>query len=816
MKARKIMILCISVLLICSFVLTGCTSSTDGGKNNENDSVSVKADVPANRFKAADRTGNNATQPLVLSTGTLDGKLNPFFVTSAYDTAVEELTQLKLIVPNKDGEPVAGIDEASYAYSYKQEIKNKDTDHATSEYTFILKNGITFSDGKPVTAKDVLFSIYVLCDPLYDGASTYYSMAIQGMEEYRTQTTKEVSEKYTALAEKIYAAGITANEDGSFSYPPAHGVTQEQQKEFWALLDEAGAKFAQAIVHYVYSDYTAYIGTEYFPGFTLEDVAVSDTLKVAFGMAMWGYGSLEEETKVFTDKSGNTYDLSQSDTQLTAAIYWETILKDYEYNVDAVNEQAADPSITIYNYLHDLYLLNVGGKEVEGGVPDITGITSGSMKCDDGTEREYVKIVINGVDPTAIFKMGIEVAPFHYYTDGYNGTLNKNGVALNTPEFMAHLKSKNSRPMGAGPYKFVSYKDNVVTYEANDTFLLGAPKIKTLRYQVITLGAELDALKTGTVHFSDPSASAEIINDITKGEGDYAKLAYTLVDSDGYGYIGIQAQAVPEWSVRKAIAYAMNVQLAIDNFYPNGLGSVNYRTMTKVNWAYPNDPENLFPFDESGETSKNLFAEAGYEYDAAANVMKYPAGHEKAGQQVSFTFTLPSDAKDHPAGSVFQKAQEVLGKIGVKVEIEADQNALDKLSTSYESGLQVWAAAWGQGGVDPDMFQIWCSDETNQTPSSTGLHWLYENGSEDQKQALTKLNELIKAGRSTLDMEERKAIYKEALEYSTGLAVEIPAYQRKDLFVYDKNIIKAESLLSGEDVTPFQRPTAHLWNIELN
>jgi len=814
MKMKKMTMVFISMLFVCSFALAGCSDTKKQEENHGNESASAKADVPANRFKAADRTGNNATQPLVLSTGTLDGKLNPFFATSAYDTDVEGVTQLPLLATNKDGEPIAGIDVASYAYSYTQEVKNKDTDNAVSEYTFILKNGITFSDGKPVTAKDVLFSIYVLCDPLYDGPSTYYSIDIQGMEEYRTQTTKEVNEKYTALAEKIYAAGFTVGEDGAFIYGTAEGVTKEQQKEFWDLLDEAGEKFAQEIIDSVYADYPDYIGSDNFPGFTLEEVAKSETLKVAFGMAMWGYGSVDGESKRFTDKLGNTYDLSKSDTQLTAAIYWENILKDYDYDVNALNEQTAGTEI--YEFLHNLYLLKVGGKEVEGGIPNISGITSGKMKCDDGVEREYVKLSVNGVDPTAIFKMAIEVAPFHYYTEGYSGTLNENGVALNTPEFMSHLKSKNNKPVGAGPYKFLSYKDNVVTYEANDNFLLGAPKIKTLRYQVISLGSELDALKTGTVHYSDPSASPEIINDITKGEGDYAKMAYTLVDNDGYGYIGIQAQAIPEWNVRKAIAHAMNVQLAVDNYYPNGLGSVNYRTMTKVNWAYPDNPENLFPYDATGETSKNLFLEAGYEYDDAANIMKYPGGHEKAGQQVTLKFTIPSDAKDHPAGSIFQNTQEVLGKIGVKVEIEVDENILDKLSTAYESGVQVWAAAWGEGGVDPDMFQIWCSDDTNQAPSNTGLHWLYKNGSDDQQQALKKLNELIAAARTTLDMEERKAIYKEALEYSTGLAVEIPTYQRKNLFAYDKNVIKTDTLLKGEDVTPFQSPIKQIWNVELN
>ena len=81
---------------------------------------------------------------------------------------------------------------------------------------------------------------------------------------------------------------------------------------------------------------------------------------------------------------------------------------------------------------------------------------------------------------------------------------------------------------------------------------------------------------------------------------------------------------------------------------------------------------------------------------------------------------------------------------------------------------------------------------------------------------LTELNDLIIAGRSTIDTEERKAIYKRALELSTGLAVEIPTYQRKNMFVYNKDVIKADSLFSGEDVTPFQSPIAYIWNVELN
>ena len=240
--------------------------------------------------------------------------------------------------------------------------------------------------------------------------------------------------------------------------------------------------------------------------------------------------------------------------------------------------------------------------------------------------------------------------------------------------------------------------------------------------------------------------------------------------------------------------------------------------MTKVLWAYPDDPENLFPYDGTGETSKALFLEAGYIYDAANNIMKYPEGHEKAGQQVTFKCTIPSDVKDHPAGSIFVDAQEVLAKIGVKIDIEVDQNLLGKLSTAYDSGIQIWAAAWGSGGVDPDMFQIWYADHAeNQGTSAarSGLYYLYQNGSDEEKAMLVELNQLIKAGRSTLDVEERKAIYKRALELSTGIAVEIPTYQRKNMYVYNADVINSSSIFKGDDVTPFQDPLNFIWNVEL-
>lgn len=784
------------------------TTTPSDTTDDTKEPTEVLPDVPANRYDASvtPRTGSNETNPLVVSIGTLDGKFSPFFATSAYDVDVNGMAHLGLLYYNKLGAPEAGIDVPSYAYDFTQEISD---DNSTSTYTFILKNKLTFSDGQPMSAKDVLFSMYVLSDPMYDGSSTFYTMNIQGINEYRLQTSSDVLKTVDAILE----AGIQPGDDGSMVINPANGVTAEQQEKFWSYLDEAGAGFAQEIIDYVNTNYTSYIES-YFAPYTPDQVAANANMQAAFGMVLWGFGEVDE-AGAFIDSLGNKYDLA-TDT-VDANIYWENILAAYGYDLSdaGINtEKAGD--LTIQDYIKTTYISSEG--QLEEGVKSISGITSGTMLCDDGVEREFVKVVIDGVDPTAIFKLGVTVSPAHYYTEGYTGTLNEFGVDTGNREFMSHLKTKNDKPMGAGPYVFQEYKDNVVTYTANDNFLLGSPKIKTFRYQEISLGAELDAVLTGTVHYTDPSASMTVINDITAGADNYSKLAYTLVDNDGYGYIGIQGQAIPEFEVRKALAHAMNVQLAVDNYYQE-LASVNYRTMTKILWAYPDNPDNLYPYDETGETSKALFLEAGYKYDEASNIMTYPDGHEKAGTQVTFKFTLPSGAADHPAGSIFIDTQATLEKIGVKVDIETDQNLLNKLSTAYESGIQVWAAAWGSGGVDPDMFQIWHSDpKVNQGTSAarSGLYYLFENGSDEEKAMLSELNDLIMAGRSTIDTEERKAIYKRALELSTGLAVEVPTYQRKNMYVYDKNVINTSTLFSGEDVTPFQSPISFIWNVELN
>ena len=153
------MLLCVVMCLSTLLTLTGCsTSSSDSGA-------------------------------FVIMTETLDGLFNPFFSTSANDGTIVAMTQIGMLSSklNDRGEvDVAfGENEATVTLDFEQSELNA---AGETVYTFVLKNGIKYSDGHPLTMEDVLFNLYVYLDPVYTGSATIYSTDIKGLAAYRNQS----------------------------------------------------------------------------------------------------------------------------------------------------------------------------------------------------------------------------------------------------------------------------------------------------------------------------------------------------------------------------------------------------------------------------------------------------------------------------------------------------------------------------------------------------------------------------------------------------------------------------------------------------
>ena len=126
---------------------------------------------------------------LVIMSEELDGVFNPFFSTTGADSTIVSMTQIGMLTSKYD----EAKKQAVVAYGDDQPVVvkdllvSRDEKSDTTSYLFVLKNGIKFSDGKPLTMNDVLFNLYVYLDPVYTGSSTLYSTKILGLQEYRTQ-----------------------------------------------------------------------------------------------------------------------------------------------------------------------------------------------------------------------------------------------------------------------------------------------------------------------------------------------------------------------------------------------------------------------------------------------------------------------------------------------------------------------------------------------------------------------------------------------------------------------------------------------------
>ena len=551
----------------------------------------------------------------------------------------------------------------------------------------------------------------------------------------------------------------------------------------------------------------------------------------------------------------------KSKIEKVTRLYNADVVKDMNSAIDYVYNSKIEQELDIIlsywataNKLRTTYaakakevILRANMKDGELTVPNISGIVSlghttdvASVTASNGTytvahehdadgkpvnaeEYDVLQITINGTDPKAIWNFAFSVAPQHYYAEGYTVDVanNKFGVDYASFDYMKDViqSSRNVKlPMGAGAYKVSDinnsdtpaegdfYKNNVAYFKANNSFMMGQPKIEKVRYQVVSASNAISALESGSVHFVTPQftqANIDLINGLaSKG------IEKTYTDQLGYGYIGVNAGKVPNIYVRKAIMSAMNTSLAL-SYYSTGMAETIYWPMSTVSWAYPKDA--------SGQSSRdNLHDYPAISFDreeAKKAILEYMqlAGVSAGDSALSIKFTIAgSNLTDHPTYQTFQSAADLLNECGWNIEVVPDTQALTKLSTG---SLAVWAAAWGTT-VDPDMYQVY---HKNSTATST-LAWGYREilaspaSYPEETQILNKLSDVIDDAREIDDQAERSALYREAMGYVLDLAVELPVYQRKVLYAYNAKVINSSSLPA--EINPYTSPLDKLWEIE--
>ena len=765
---KKILALVLALVMV--LALCACGSSTPAPAESE---------APTAEPEAPAVEENNST--LVYATATFGQKFSPFFYTTAYDEEVVSNFTGGLLAADRGGAIIHhGIEGETveyngtdYTYYGMGDVEVVQNDDGSVDYNLTMRDDIVFSDGTPATIDDVIFGIYVMADPSYDGSSTVYALPIEGMADYYNSQQY----LYNLLAE-------AGRDNTDFSL-----WDEATQTAFWASIDAAGAKLAQEVVDSVVGSYN----TDEYTGVieaTPDEIAADPALQVKFGMNMWGYGDAWTEGA-------------------TVADFWAAIEANYDSVVEAAETETAGSSIwDLMDDFADYDKLVATGDDV----PNIKGIIR--------TGDYSLTVHMTSYDATAIYNMSFIIAPLHHYGDVSKYDYDNNKFGFDKGD-LSGVKAKTSDPLGCGPYIFKSYENGVVTMEANPTYFLGEPKTKTILFKEGEDADYVPGIVTGTYDLAVPSISEETLNAITdansNGELTGDTLTTILVDYRGYGYLGINADLVniagdPGSEESKALRKGFMTVLAvyrdtvINSYYGDRAAVIQY-PISNTSWAAPQpadegyraaysvdaDGNDIFDssmndeqkYDAALKAAVTFFEKAGYTFDADGKVVSAPEGAPE-----SYEILIPGQGKqDHPTYGIATAASKALETIGIKLSVN------DVGSSVWNNALegntaQMWVAAWNST-ADPDMYQVY---------HSTNAHGKGTNSNHYQVDD-PALDALIIDGRTSADTEYRKSVYKQAMEIIMDWGVELPVYQRKDCTVASTIRVDCDTL--PKDMTPY-------------
>ena len=767
MKKRNRFIASLLAVAMTASLLASCGGSSSGKKEDQ----SGKQSADASKDSGA----------MVFASDEFNAKFSPFFAETVSDTMVSDLVNVSLLNLDRTGSIITkGIEGEKKEYNGKEytyhgisDLDIKENSDGTVFYDFKLKDGLKFSDGEPFTIDDVIFTMYVLADPTYDGNVTFFTLPIQGMDEYRNGVD--------TLFNLILKAG-----EGNTDFSK---WTEEQQKTFWTDYKKAVDAFVKEIT----------------------DLCVKNGLNkegdsIAACAANYGYEGLKDDA--------------------TAMDFFNAMLAKYDGSVSKMS--ASESAGTQFSALMPSYNDYQVGVETGESAPNITGIQK--------TGKDSLRIVATKVDAQMIYQLAFTVGALHYYGDKAKFDYDKNQFGFPKGD-LSSMREKISKPLGAGAYVFDKYENGVVSLKANDSYYDGAPKVKNLNLKYVAENDKLNSILAGTTDIATPSFTTEVADAIKKansnGELSGDKIYTTAVDALGYGYIGINSHNVcvnkepgseQSKDLRRAFATIFSVyrDLAISSYYGDRASVINY-PITNTSWAAPQPTDDGYEIAFSKDVDGNpIYTSDMKDEDKYAAAKKAALGFlEKAGYTVQNgkITAAPAGAKmeyevmiggggngDHPSFMILTEAQKALAEIGMKLDINDLSNGADMWNKLNARQAEMWCAAW-QATPDPDMYQVYYSDVANGGKEPGGSNYMYQIEDKD-------LDDMIMQARESTDQEYRKTIYRAALDKIIDWACEVPVYQRQEVTTFASNRIKVDTITP--DMSSYYKWYSEIQNYELS
>ena len=771
-------------------MLVGCSqqAAPEPAKEEETAEEETAAEETATEEETvAEETVERSNDTLVVGYSPFNEKFSPFFASTAYDRDVADMTQVSLLSNDRAGAIVFNG------------IEGETVDYNGTDYTYtgpanieVVENEDGTVDYNITLRDDIVFSDG---EPMTidDVIFSYYVQADPTYDGSSTLYSVKIDgmDEYRSGMSTLFDLIKEAGRDNTdFTY-----WDEATQTKYWESVDKLGVALVEDIEGYLVA-----------AGYNAEDDDISVKL------ANWGFevpeGATPEEA-------------------------WGVILENYEGDfAAAVGTEAASISVDSAFEDYESYLTGV---ETGDSAANIKGIVK--------TGDYSMTVHTTEVDAKAIYSLGVSITPMHYYgeADKYDYDNNKFGFDKGD---LSHVRSVTTKPLGAGPYKFVKYENGVVNFEANENYYKGTPKIKYVNFLESSDKDKTNGVIQGTIDVTDPSFSQDTvktIEDANGGELNGDVVTTSLVKNLGYGYIGINANRVnvggaankgsdASKNLRKAFGtiYSLFREVAISSYYGERASIINY-PISDTSWAAPKpadpDYEVAFSKDVEGnpiytsdmdDDAKEAAAKAaalGFLEAAGYTVEDGKVTAAPEGAKLEYDVWIPADGNgDHPSFMILTEAREALADIGMKLNVTDLAQSTDLWDGLDAGTVDMWCAAWG-ATLDPDMTQIYFFDLAN---SPDGGITPGPNATSDVKKyniADAELDTIVKDALKTTDQAYRKVMYKAALDIVVDWADEIPIYQRENCVIFSTERVNVDTITP--DITTFYGWMAEIQNTEM-
>jgi peptide/nickel transport system substrate-binding protein len=305
-------------------------------------------------------------------------------------------------------------------------------------------------------------------------------------------------------------------------------------------------------------------------------------------------------------------------------------------------------------------------------------------------------------------------------------------------------------PVGTGPYKFVeSRPGEYVLWEKNENYMPGTPKgtpqIGRINFRTIKeMNTQIAELMTGGLDWvwdvpKDQAERLEGMGGVTVVEAPTMRFSYIAFDVDGSsGETFYQDQ-----KVREAVAHAINRKAIVENLVGEASVVINSA-------CHPDQfgcAQDIKEWEYDPEKAKQLLAEAGYPDGFETEIYGY--------RQREYTEAVIGD----------------LAKVGIKANLNWLQ---------YDALRDIV-----RKGETPLNHMTWGSNSIADTSASAGQFF---TGTADDPANDPEVIALIEKGNTSIDPEERKQAYKEALTIITEKLYWLP------MFTYSKYYAWSEDL----------------------